>query len=65
MVASFHYRWRKIGWRDKDIEIGQASPEANEKEVKISVIIQLLFWPNPCAVQVSVRDLKAFSLCTH
>jgi len=43
MVASFHYRWREIGWRDKEIEIGQARPEANKKEVRINFIIQLSF----------------------
>lgn len=53
MVASFYYRWRKIGWIEKEIEIGQARPEANKTEVGINFIIQLSFWPDPCALNIT------------
>lgn len=53
MVASFYYRWRKIGWIEKEIEIGQARPEANKTEVGINFIIQLSFWPDPCELNIT------------
>lgn len=53
MVASFYYRWREIGWIEKEIEIGQPWPEANKTEVRINFIIQLSFWPDPRALNIS------------
>lgn len=51
MVASFYYRWREIGWIER--EIGQAKPEANKTEVGINFIIQLSFWPDLCALNIT------------
>lgn len=53
MVASFYYRWREIEWIEKEIEIGQARPEANKTEEGINLIIQLSFWPDPCALNIT------------
>ncbi len=64
MVASFYHRRRKIGWIEKEIEIGQARPEANKTEVGINFIIQLSFCPDPSALNItgfSNRLESAFS----
>lgn len=53
MVASFYYKLREIGWIEKEIEIGQARPEANKTEVGINFIIQLSFQPDPCALNMT------------
>ena len=59
-VASFYYRWREIGWiekrkrqKEEEIEIGRARPEANKTEEGINFIIQLSFWPDPCALNIT------------
>lgn len=38
---------------EKEIEIGQARPEANKTEVRINFIIQLSFQSNPCALNIA------------
>lgn len=42
-----------MGWIEKEIEIGQARPEANKTEVGINFIIQLSFQPDPCALNMT------------
>lgn len=53
MVASFFYKWNEIGWIEKEIEIGQARPEANKIGVGINFIIQLSFQTDPCALNIT------------
>lgn len=38
---------------EKEIEIGQARPEANKTEVRINFIIQLSFQSDPCALNIA------------
>lgn len=47
---------------EKEIEIGQAWPEANKTEVRINFIIQLSFQSDPCALNITrlMLDLKFF-----
>lgn len=53
MVAGFYHKWREIGWIEKEIEIGQAGPEANKTGVGINFIIQLSFQLDLCALNIT------------